>query len=56
VDVSKINLSLTKFHKPANAAVFHANETERQRYELSKHLHELHAFMTVLLETYAKPQ
>jgi len=55
VDISKINVSLTKFHRTANAATFHANETERQPYELRKHLHELHVYMTPLLETYVKP-
>jgi hypothetical protein len=45
----------TTVHRPLKVLAFNANGIERQRYELSKQLRDLHIDVALFLETYLKP-
>jgi hypothetical protein len=44
-----------RFHRPLKVVAFNANGIGRQRYELRKHMQDLHIDVTVFSETQLKP-
>jgi exonuclease III len=44
-----------RVHRPLKFIAFNANGIRRQRYELSKHLQDLHIDVALLSETHLKP-
>jgi exonuclease III len=46
---------VTRFHRPLKVIAFNANGIERQRYEFSKQLQDLHVDVALFSETHLKP-